>query len=79
VGAAVVGGERITIRAARAALNLPLIVAGIHGRILPWSVVGHRPFDGKETLIVVDDDEEKRPGLFGPGSRSLGTFGSAGT
>jgi hypothetical protein len=33
--ASVFGSERITIRARRAALNPPLIVAGIHGRIPP--------------------------------------------
>jgi hypothetical protein len=61
----VFGGECVTILAGRAALNPPLIVAGIHGRILPRPVVGYRPFDAKEPLIVVGDDEEKRCGLFG--------------
>ena len=40
VGALVVGGERVTIRGGRAALNSPLIVAGIHGHIPPRPVVG---------------------------------------
>ena len=64
VGALVVGGERVTIRGGRAALNSPLIVAGIHGRIPPRPVVGHRAFDAKEPLIVVGDDEEERRGLL---------------
>jgi hypothetical protein len=64
VGALVVGGERVTIRGGRAALNSPLIVAGILGRIPPRPVIGHRAFDAKKPLIVVSDDEEERLGLL---------------
>jgi hypothetical protein len=60
VGALVVGGERVTIRGGRAALNSPLIVAGIHGRIPPRPSGLRR----KRTLIVVSDDEEERLGLL---------------
>jgi hypothetical protein len=55
VDASVFGGERVTVRAGRAALNPPLIVAGIHGRILPRPVVGHRAFDAKEFPVVIGD------------------------
>ena len=30
------------------------------GGIVPWLIVGHRTFDGKEPPIVVGDDEEER-------------------
>jgi hypothetical protein len=30
-------------------------------------VVGHRPFDGEEPLVVIGDDEEKRRGRFASG------------
>jgi hypothetical protein len=62
VGALIVGGERITIRAGRAALDLPPIVVGISGAILPRPVVGHRAFDGKETLVEIGNDQEERLG-----------------
>ena len=64
VSASVFSGERITIRAGRAALNPPLIIAGILGRIPPRPVVGHRAFDAKEPLIVVGDDKEEQCGLL---------------
>jgi hypothetical protein len=53
-------GERITIWTNPIALNLPLIIAGVPGRILPRLVVVHRTFDGEEALIVIDNDEEER-------------------
>jgi hypothetical protein len=68
VGALAVGGERVTVRVGRTALNPPLIVASIHGRILPRPVVGHRSFDAKEPLIVVGDDEEESRKLLGHGT-----------
>jgi hypothetical protein len=38
---------------------------GMASGVLPGPVVGHRPFDGKEPLIVVSDDEEERRELLG--------------
>ncbi len=43
------------------------LVASMASGILPGPVIGHWPFDGKEPLIVVGDDKEKRFGLFGHG------------
>ena len=37
-----------------------LLVAGMAGRIDPRLVVDHRPFDRKESLIVIGDDEKER-------------------
>jgi hypothetical protein len=55
-------GERVTIRAGRATLDLLSFVAGMHGRILPRPVVGHRAFNATEPLVVIGDDEEERWG-----------------
>jgi len=64
VSPSVVGGEGVTIRIGRPALNPPLMAAGTRGRILPRPVVGHRAFNGKDTPVVIDDDEKERRGLF---------------
>jgi len=64
VSPSVVGGEGVTIRIGRPALNPPLMAAGIRGRILPRPVVGHRAFNGKDTPVVIDDDEKDKAGEF---------------
>jgi hypothetical protein len=64
-GALEFGGERVSIRAAHDASAE--LVASMASRVLPGPVIGHRPFDRKEPLIVVSDDEEERCGLFGHG------------
>jgi hypothetical protein len=57
------GGERVSIRASWAAHDAPAeLVANMASGILPGLAIGHRAFDGKEPLIVVGDDEEKRCG-----------------
>jgi hypothetical protein len=48
VGALVFGGERITIRAGRAANDVPVIVAGMPSGVVPRPDIGHRAFDGEE-------------------------------
>jgi hypothetical protein len=68
VSASVFSGERITIRAGRAALNPPLIIAGILGRIPPRPVVNHWAFDAEELPVEIGNDEEERWGLFGHGT-----------
>ena len=65
-GALEFGGERISIRAGWAAHDAPAkLVASMARGILPGPVIGHRPFDAKEPLIVVDDDKEERRGGVG--------------
>jgi hypothetical protein len=55
-GALEFGGERVAIRASRAAHDAPAeLVASTASGIDPRAVVGHRPFDGKEPLIMVGD------------------------
>ena len=78
VSASVFSGERITIRAGRAALNPPLIIAGILGRIPPRPVVNHWAFDAEELPVEIGNDEEERWGLFGHGltERALSAHGS---
>jgi hypothetical protein len=63
-GALESGGERVPIRAGRAAHDVPakLVVSMANGT-LPGPLIGHRPFHRKETLIVVGEDDEKRRGL----------------
>src|SRR4051794_32753510 len=57
LGALKVGGERVPVWAGRAAGDAPAErVAGMPGGIIPWLVVGHWAFNGKEPLIVVGDD-----------------------
>jgi hypothetical protein len=60
VGASVFSGECVTIRAGRAARDLPPIAASGSRAILPAPIVGHRAFDAKEFPIVIGDDEEER-------------------
>jgi hypothetical protein len=51
----------VPIRAGWAAYNAPVkIVTGMAGGIVPWLIVGHWTFDGKEPLIMVGNDEEER-------------------
>jgi hypothetical protein len=67
-GALEFGDERVSIRAGWAAHDAPAeLVANMASGILPGLVVGHRTFNGKEPLIVVGDDEEKRCGRVGRG------------
>jgi hypothetical protein len=59
-------GECASIRADRATHDLPVkLIASMASGILPGPVVGHRSFNGKESLIVIGNDEEERRGLFG--------------
>ena len=58
------GGKCVSIRAGWAAHDAPKLVASMASGIVPWSVIGHWPFDGKEPLIVVGDDEEEWCGLL---------------
>jgi hypothetical protein len=60
--------ERGSIQAGRPAHDAPvkLLARMAHG-IDPGPIVSHWPFDAKEPLIAVGDDEEKRCGLFGHG------------
>jgi hypothetical protein len=61
-------GQSVSIRAGRAAHDASLeLVASMPSGILPDPIIDHRPFDRKEPLIVVGDDEEERCGLFGHG------------
>jgi hypothetical protein len=40
------------------------LLVSMAGGVAPWLLVGHRPFDAEESLIVVgDDDEERRVGV----------------
>jgi hypothetical protein len=71
VSASVFSGERITIRAGRAALNPPLIIAGILGRIPPRPVVNHWAFDAEELPVEIGNDEEERWRLFGHGAHCV--------
>jgi hypothetical protein len=60
-GAVEFSGERVSVRAGRAAHDVPAeLVACMARGILPKLIVGHRAFDGKEPLIVVGNDEEER-------------------
>jgi hypothetical protein len=62
-------GERGSIRSGRAARNTPVkLLAEMPHGIVPRPVIGHRPFDAKESLIVVGDDEEERWMLLGRSS-----------
>jgi hypothetical protein len=54
-------GECISIWTRWAAYDAAAkIVPGVAGRVVPWLVVSHRAFDGKEPLIVIGDNEEER-------------------
>jgi hypothetical protein len=60
-------GELAPIGAGWAARDAAMIVAGVQSGILPGPVIGHRPLDGKEPLIVVGNDEEELPGQLDVG------------
>jgi hypothetical protein len=56
-------GERVSIRPGRTAHDAPVkIVTSMTGRVIPWLIVSHRAFDGKEPLILVGHNEEKLRG-----------------
>ena len=57
--------ECVPIRAARAASDAMLMVAGFAGGVVPRSVIGHRPFDGEHAPVVVGDDEVEWGGRLG--------------
>jgi hypothetical protein len=62
-------GKCVPIRAGRPAHNAQAkLVASMASGILPGLVIGHWPFDAKEPLIVVGDDEAERRGLFAHGT-----------
>ena len=59
-GALEFGRERVSIRAGQAAHNARAKpVASMASGILPGPFIGPWPFDGKEPLIVVGDNEEE--------------------
>jgi hypothetical protein len=65
-GAMEFDGECVSIRAGWAAHDAPEeLVASMARGIGPGPVIGHRAFDAKASLIVIGDDEEERPWLFG--------------
>jgi hypothetical protein len=39
------------------------LVASMASGVLPGPIIGHRPFDAKEPLIVIGNDEEERRGI----------------
>lgn len=53
------GGQGIPIRPAWPAHNLPAVFAGAPRCGLPWLLVGHRAFDGKNAEAVVGHDQEE--------------------
>jgi len=71
VGALVFSGERITVQAGRAAHDVPLIVAGMPGSLVPWPDIGHRAFDGEEAPVMVDDNQEERLGQLRVGHQAI--------
>jgi hypothetical protein len=69
VGFPIFGGERVTIRAGRAAHDVPLVVTGIPGGVVPCPIIGHRAFNGEEAPVIVGNDEEIRLGRAVVGHR----------
>jgi hypothetical protein len=64
--------ECVSIWAGGATHDLPVkLVASVASGILPGPIINHRPFNGKEPLIVVGDDKKERCGLFAQRPRAF--------
>jgi hypothetical protein len=52
--------QRVAIGSGGATCDAALLVPGMGGGFLPWSIIGHRTFDGEHTTVVVGHDEVER-------------------
>ena len=60
-------GERVAIRARRAALDMTLFFPRAAGGQIPRAVIGHRTLDAKQSRIEVGDNQEERLARVGVG------------